>query len=217
VDGCCGVEAHCAPVGLDYQCDLTCPPCSAATTEEACRLRTDCVADTCRGCSCSDQFVQCRSPSEPAYACPGVECAWVPDCCHRDADCSSPTSLCLAPGAFPGCGACLAGDGCLSDDDCSATGANLVCEVPACTCEGEKSCLAGCTDASCPLGESCGEDHRCRPRACDSQGDCPEFFVCSAGGTCARKPCDVDGDCEGGACVNGGCYVQAGTCTAPPA
>ena len=217
VDSCCGAAAHCASVGVDYHCDDACPSCEVATTEAACLTRPDCVATYCGTCGCADTFAHCGSRAEAPYTCPPIDCVGTAACCHSDQDCTSPSYLCLAPGAFPGCGACYAGDGCQVDADCGSAGSTQICEVPGCTCDSEKACIGGCAeDSSCGLGRVCGEDHRCRPKPCLIDTDCPQFFGCDGDGACSRTGCDADEECPGGACVNGGCYDGAGTCTSPP-
>jgi hypothetical protein len=45
---------------------------------------------------------------------------------------------------------------------------------------------------------------------------CPDNTQCNAGGQCERQPCKHDSDCLKGFCVDGACYSELGTCTAPP-
>jgi hypothetical protein len=62
----------------------------------------------------------------------------------------------------------------------------------------------------------CSSNHRCIPRTCASQADCPDLFACVPEKVCAREKCTSDDDCGPGACVNGACYNSLGTCTPPP-
>jgi len=89
---------------------------------EACRARTDCVADTCYACSCEPQFKGCRSPADPPFQCPALGCAQ-PQCCAAQGDCTAPAT-CAPPGTPYGCGACNPEAGacarrtCAADTDC---------------------------------------------------------------------------------------------------
>jgi hypothetical protein len=216
VASCCGAAARCAPGGVSYVCPVTCtPPCSALS-EGPCAGRADCIADRCEDrCSCGPRFVGCRAATAPPLGCTPATCAQPASCCRSSSDCTQPFQQCFAPGEEFGCGACVHADPpCQTDAECAAM-PYFICAAPLCSCAGEKSCIIGCRDdADCGLGQSCGPDHRCRPRACGAQSACPENFDCT-GGTCVRRSCVGDAACQGD-CVNGRCYPTVGSCSAPP-
>ena len=148
------------------------------------------------------------------------EQALPPGGCRLDLDCTD-GKRCLAPGASPGCGPCLAPTNpCTSDGDCAQLGAAMICQDIPCHCNGApRGCTSGCaSDADCSDGESCGADHRCQPLPCTLDSECGYGFRCvGAGGTCARPLCDRDADCAGiGFCVLHTCYPTAGMCIFPP-
>jgi hypothetical protein len=104
----------------------------------------------------------------------------------------------------------------MSDADCKAQGASMVCLPVVCACSGQKACIQGCTsDAMCDAGEVCAASNHCQPKPCGSAADCPINFVCS-GSACQRETCTSDATCQG-YCVNGACYDMPGTCTPIPA
>jgi hypothetical protein len=116
-----------------------------------------------------------------------------------------------------GCRVCsTTPDPCQSDSDCRSDGGDdtSICQPTTCPCHWERSCVPGCaSDDQCATGLACGADHHCAPRACSPTGPmaCPVNFTCAPDGHCARTPCSSDADCSG-ACVEGACYDQPGTC-----
>ena len=147
--------------------------------------------------------------------------------CRDSNECQQGGGRCLAPGAFPGCGPTPAPvptlDRCQVDTDCRSRGEDFICTpVDPRTCEIGLVCVAGCkTDADCAVGEACDPTHRCAPRPCASDTDCPPLFACSdlpeGQRGCYRRTCVTDPDCIGGFCVTGSCYDQLGACATPPA
>ena len=141
--------------------------------------------------------------------------------CKIPSDCQLGTTC--APPGFPGfCGICFTPDQtCLADSDCTGAGADAASPRPAiceldpvgCTCDGAKTCQAGCiSDSDCATGLSCGSDHHCAPTACTAVSDaCPIDFSCGADGHCARNSCTSDAQCSN-ACVLGACYSAPGYC-----
>ncbi len=151
----------------------------------------------------------------PIALCSNVVFAGGVDPCRSRADCR-PGLFCLAPGESPGCGTCFVGDECDSDAACSSYGDGAICERVSCACQ--PICTLGClSDLNCDAGQSCEPDHRCAPRACASDDDCPANFSCvgSKDLRCARKSCVLDADCQG-YCVDERCYETLGTCTSMP-
>src|SRR5262249_37037131 len=140
------------------------------------------------------------------------------NCCHTSADCKQTFEQCFEPGADIGCGACqVPPNTCQVDTECATQGPTAICSVARCTCNGEKSCIAGCADdAGCPEGTTCGPDHRCAPMACGNPPPCPDNFDGMRTGTCIRRACTTASACTGG-CVNGRCFDMLGFCSAPPA
>jgi len=141
--------------------------------------------------------------------------------CKTFSDCQ-PGTTCAPPG-FPGfCGICFTpAETCSSDTDCTGVDADAATPRPAicdpdptnCTCDGAKTCQAGCLNNSdCAIGLSCGSDHHCAPTACSPVSDaCPVDFSCGSDGHCARKSCSSDSECSS-ACVLGTCYGAPGYC-----
>lgn len=139
--------------------------------------------------------------------------------CRASTDCKVMTDGCVPPGSKLPCGACFdPPDTCQSDADCAAGGPSSICETAQCACNGEKACTPGCTSAvTCGTGEDCGSDHRCAPRSCAQQLDCPINFRCPPvnNSHCERRSCKVDPECDQGYCVEGLCYDLLGDCTPP--
>ena len=141
--------------------------------------------------------------------------------CWEDNDCHlGPASflLCQAPGQSFGCPICYTPpNACATDQQCAATNAGTICEPAACTCHGEKTCVAGCaSNAGCAPGFACGADHRCAATPCSADVVCPTDFTCVPGAGCRRKGCARDDECSF-ACVKGACYDHPGACTEPTA
>jgi len=135
--------------------------------------------------------------------------------CRTMADCAF-GMRCLAPDEFPGCGTCYVGDDCDSDLACRPLGEAFICAQVGCSCG--PTCTQGCvSDSGCAPSESCGLDHRCAPRACAVDEDCPANFAClgSDDRRCTRKSCIADDQCDG-FCVRYSCYESLGTCTSMP-
>lgn len=144
--------------------------------------------------------------------------------CRSDGDCPMASGFpgplyCSPPGASQGCGACPGliptMDGCSSDADCRKDGGTRICAHP---CGGicpMGSCVAGCTDETCPAGAACGTEGRCQASACTVAGDCPPDFDCLNSG-CVRRACKSDAQCDG-YCVVGACYSVLGACVRPAA
>ena len=143
--------------------------------------------------------------------------------CKTSSDCQ-PGTTCAPPG-FPGfCGICFSpAQTCSSDTDCTGVEAGVDAATPRlaicdpdpinCTCDGAKTCQAGClSNSDCATGLSCGSDHHCAPTACTTVSDaCPVDFTCGSDGHCARKSCSSDRECSS-ACVLGACYGAPGYC-----
>lgn len=141
--------------------------------------------------------------------------------CKNPSDCQLGTTC--APPGFPGfCGICFTpAQTCLADSDCTGTVVDAASPRPAicdpdpvnCTCDGAKTCQAGCiSDSDCATGLSCGSDHHCAPTACTAVSDaCPVDFSCGSDGHCARNSCTSDAQCSS-ACVLGACYSTPGYC-----
>jgi len=123
---------------------------------------------------------------------------------------------CFAPGEDIGCGACsIPPSTCQVDAECTAMGSAFICAVARCTCNTDKSCIAGCLDDSgCGEGLTCGLEHRCVPSACSDASGCPIDFDCTSNG-CIRRRCTSDDVCQG-ACVKGQCYPTLGFCSSLP-
>lgn len=136
--------------------------------------------------------------------------------CRTIADCKIGLETCAPPGSPTGCGTCfMPPSQCTTDAECGGT---MICETAHCACNGEKSCVEGCTSsAACGVGESCDADHRCHPVVCAQQIDCPVNFLCPPilSARCERRACKVDPECDVGYCVEGACYDVPGSCAAP--
>lgn len=144
--------------------------------------------------------------------------------CHSDGDCPMASGFpgplyCNPPGASQGCGACPGliptTDGCSSDLDCRKDGGTKICVRP---CGGAcpmGSCVAGCTEETCPTGAACGTDGRCQAKACTAPSACPQDYAC-LNSVCVRRPCKADAECDG-YCVVGACYSALGACVRPAA
>lgn len=147
----------------------------------------------------------------------GAGGALQPGQCRSDADCDPASAeSCFPPGASVGCGACLTPDMvCADDTECANPGE--ICEPAQCACNGEKTCVPGCVDAStCAVGEAC-EALRCVAKPCSGGADCPANFGCvmnAIGMVCARLACADDAACDG-TCVLGSCHDMPGTCSPP--
>jgi len=177
---------------------------------EDCRLTDGCTPDRCDGCGCDLTYRGCLATSETPAMCPALGC---PSgiCCSAGEACAPSAGACTPPGAPAGCGACnTQANECAVDADC---GAHEVCDPIACSCQGNRACVAGCTDDStCAEGTTCDlASGRCQPIACGA--GCPSNFACVAG-SCARASCTDDLACDG-YCVDGACYAQRGACRQP--
>jgi hypothetical protein len=98
-------------------------------------------------------------------------------------------------------------------------GEHFICAQVPCPCTpDETECQAGCIDDTSCGAEwlACGADHRCAPKPCTANGDCPLHFECGSDATCRRMPCTSDSMCDG-YCVLGGCYSELGVCSEPAA
>ncbi|MCK6590609.1 MAG: hypothetical protein L6Q76_23860, partial [Polyangiaceae bacterium] len=89
------------------------------------------------------------------------------DQCRNDQDCDAAAS-CAPPGTSPGCGACFDPPStCVSDNECKAQGEAFICAPFPCACSPASACTEGCVDdTKCAVGQACGADHRCAPKAC---------------------------------------------------
>src|SRR6202042_3406506 len=118
--------------------------------------------------------------------------------CRADGDCSVGVEECVAPGATTGGGICdNPPETCTSDSDCAPQGSTFICAPAGCACQGQETCVQGCTsDSACAEGESCAADHHCQPTACSAAGDCPANFTCPSS-ACERTTCTSDAECEG--------------------
>jgi hypothetical protein len=154
--------------------------------------------------------------------------------CRTANDCDVSFEICIEPGGFAGCGACLDHQPeCESDGDCG----DRICEpvgYSAATCACDPSilvCVDGCaSDSDCPAGQNCGEDRHCAAIPCrisecggaPCNDPCPDLFTCSAviplSGECRRTSCSSDTDCSDrtGFCVNGECHPGPGSCDIVP-
>lgn len=154
--------------------------------------------------------------------------------CRTANDCDVSFEICIPPGGFAGCGACMNHEPeCERDADCGGD----ICEpigYDATTCACDPSvpvCKPACnSDADCDPGEACGEDRHCAPRICRQHecsgrlcgDDCPDLFTCDARipspGHCRRTACASDSDCGEriGFCVNGECHGSPGRCDVVP-
>jgi ELWxxDGT repeat protein len=149
--------------------------------------------------------------------------------CRNSGDCMVPSNsgFCLEPGGFPGCGPTPAPvptqNRCRDDSDCVSRGNAFICnDVDPRTCQVGLACMLGClSDRDCPTAQGCASWHRCVPRLCATDADCPPLFACdqvadSSVRRCARRTCAGDVDCGSGICVTGSCYADLGTCVLPP-
>lgn len=181
---------------------------------DACRHTAGCAADLCTTCGCTPTFEGCRAAGAAPAACPEVDCAQ-PQCCADEAGCGGQLA-CVTPDDPPACGACNSFPGdCTSDAGCAP---GSICQPIACSCQGERACVPGCTAGSCPADQACDPaTARCQARACDAAGPaCPANFECR-GGRCLRAACASDLDCPVGFCVEGACRAELGVCTPPVA
>lgn len=166
--------------------------------------------------------------------------------CNDTQDCQSSGGNCVEPGGFIGCGSChnyLVS--CAEDSECAsgssggfedATASRMICERVApedCACNPDISiCKPACQESSdCKEGQTCDPDGHCTATPCSpndaSARACPRNFECEshrvacevdeACDTCQRIACDQDSECApSGACVNGACHADLGTCQFPP-
>jgi hypothetical protein len=108
---------------------------------------------------------------------------------------------------------------CADDAACQAQDPMTICVPAQCACNGELTCVPGCTDDSaCAVGQAC-EALRCAAKPCAGAADCPQNFDCIPAQDqqrCARRPCTSDSDCDG-TCVLGACHDTPGQCTPPVA
>lgn len=147
--------------------------------------------------------------------------------CRDSSDCNPAFELCLEPGGFAGCGVTPAPvptwDRCQVDSDCRSRGEAFICtSAEPRRCQFGRACMAGClADGDCAVGKACDPTHRCVPRPCTSDADCPPLFACpdlrEGSRGCYRRTCVTDPNCLGGFCVAGSCYDQLGACVALPA
>jgi hypothetical protein len=183
---------------------------------EACRARSDCVADFCFLCSCTPRFEGCRGIDEQAHDCPAVGCPQ-PACCRSGQDCTPGGASCVPPGTpFDTCGTCNPQPGtCQTDADCG-TGTGTICEPIPCSCSGQRHCVPGCgPNSPCAQGTECNATTgRCEVIPCTGAQDCPSTFTCTSG-VCVRKRCVRDAECGDGFCVNDQCYDGWGQCRPP--
>lgn len=138
--------------------------------------------------------------------------------CRGTSDCTS-AMTCRAPGEPPACGTCVPPIAtCVTSADCTAPDV-CVFFTPPCSCGGPASeCRPSCVTAGCPADEMCdGETGACVPRSCTSGYTCPSHTTCMESKSqdehgCVRDNCSTDADCGCGACVEGLCYDDFGTC-----
>jgi hypothetical protein len=196
--------------------DLASGSC-AGLDEATCRATPACKAWHCFACSCKPAFAGCLPVGEPGPECPSFGCPQ-PQCCSSASDCPTGPYECVAPGASPGCDPCIPSTECTSDADCAALGPNQICNATPCSCTPNgMACEQGCGQASDCNDPALGcENHRCVPKMCQSDVDCPRLFHCSIGGIdqqrCVRNTCKADVDCGDGFCVDGSCYDSLGMC-----
>jgi hypothetical protein len=184
-----------------------------------CRATAACRVAWCLQCSCTPATV-CIGRHEPGPSCPATGCPR-PLCCQSQGDCpmGGVHLACLAPGQSPGCGPCIVGSSCSRDADCAPLGPNQICISSPCACTpNQMICQQGCGEtADCRDPALECQQHRCLPKACRADADCPRHYHCFIGGVdgqrCVRDACNTDGDCGDGFCVDGACYDSLGICT----
>jgi hypothetical protein len=193
--------------------------CAACDSTDDASPAPDAAAVTADAAPAGDADVS--SDARAPDAAPPVQCPLIAaeNQCATDTDCSD-DDVCYVPNDGPSpSGQCADDelDQCDTDADCAGRGPAFICAYPELTCgviQG-RQCLPGCAVDTCPLGESCGADHRCAPTACDAATPCPPDFDCDARGRCDRRPCTEHGDCAT-CCVNGFCFAAPGTCNYRP-
>jgi hypothetical protein len=153
---------------------------------------------TCMECSCTPTFIGCFGPNEGQPMCPALNCPQ-PQCCHTETDCPGDVSIsmCAVPPFDPSCGPCDP----------------YICAPQPCACSTSYACQPGCSnDGDCKENETCGSDHRCKPRPCDSK--CNGNYACDAAqAICIRRACSSDSDCgKPGYCVDRACSKSLGQC-----
>jgi hypothetical protein len=180
----CNGDAVCVPCTANTDCTpagtCTAWKTSCATGEQACVETDESVADNsaCDGGACK------------AGACLPVICETGLAC---TAGCFTGTSTCPGGPTSPqGCSATStpleAGTGCDAGAVCTGTGACAACEND-----------AGCTPATCELGQ-----WNCSDYQCVTTGPAP------AGSSCGtNKACDGQGHCN---CTSGGTCTVSGSC-----
>jgi len=143
--------------------------------------------------------------------------------CRSTDDCDTDNwEDCVAPDAQPCGGACFDPDvTCDADAECQTQGEHYICTPASCTCSGNLSeCKEGCIlDEDCGSAHLvCDPTHRCIPRPCENDGECPDNFACGPGtdSSCTRETCTSDTDCDD-YCVLGRCYDELGWCMQPAA
>jgi hypothetical protein len=145
--------------------------------EDACRARTDCVADYCQACSCTPTYAGCRAPTDLPHDCPALGCA-DPDCCRDQESCGNKQLTCVRPDQ-PNMGISMdTNSRCNSDAQCAV---GTSCVNGACAAQ---------PDCSTPCGAGLVCDHdasgaACVHSTCTTDADCERGF-CVIGG-CYRS------------------------------
>ena len=144
------------------------------------------------------------------------DAALAPGQCLTEADCAPPSEVCALPDSVTVCGTCQEPpDGCQDNASCTA---DQVCDAnrlnDQCFCSSVAQCVAPCTsDEVCLRNTFCDASGQCQPKECAAPTDCPTDYGCVLG-TCSRAACTGPADCSG-ACVNGICFEEPGTCVSP--
>ncbi|MSP59227.1 MAG: hypothetical protein EXR72_02615 [Myxococcales bacterium] len=199
---------------LAASCGTSLPSAGDGSPADLAALRRD--GDATADLATSDLATVDAAPPKDLVSPPDL--ALAKDRCRTPQDCKN-GELCLAPGAHPGCGICMkVADPCLSDAQCKAMGAKMICEPGVCTCNGEKLCKEGCSkNGDCQAWQFCAPTNRCINNVCLKDKDCPANFACLPPNNphCERKVCKSDLECAG-FCIGGLCYGEPGTCMFPP-
>lgn len=179
--------------------------------EQSCASHPGCAPIYCESsCAEAPVFQGCLGKNQGAPLCPPDDC--LPRC-EKSSECPSGQFCHAADQSYCACE--WTDSPCNGDGDC---GADEVCHWSECTCEpGNGACIPACkSDGDCAPGEACEQKH-CREKKCGQDVDCPAQFSCVKSfddrARCQRTTCASDSACDGGYCVDGQCYANAGMCT----
>lgn len=155
-----------------------------------------------------------------------VSCGGGDDSSCRSSDECRGTLECAAPNDPQVCGV-PANERCSSDADCDPSG-RCHAVVDPCSPDGIGSeCRPPCSDGGCGEGFVCGAGGACEAIACDEGWSCEPQQACdpvlaqsgpvhARAHGCVAIACSSDGECPGGgACVNGVCQDDVGSCVEP--